>query len=886
MAATTNPDTTMVDISQPENSLNDTILKKIASHPRLSSVTGLELKPKDYVRLLEIVVDLMGKQLKHTASKYTRTDGKLFLGLVGAHLSRDFTRVLAYLNTNPEWFLPAGGSALMTNTSGYDPFHNAFVSEYKGNCHEVFLNTLNRYLNLSSQSISGLELDPYAQTISVVQPSGMGKSRMIQEASSLVFTIPINLCEELHEGVVTYPPPDMAVCDYFSDTKNKSDKDLQIEYTIFLDELFKHTLELIKDLGYEKESDLNQKWSEYFVQGQRTARVGENRKRFFDTVIQNAENQRLPTTTYLPRLRALLRSSCGMLLKALAPQTTKGRRFCLVSFDEAHDLTKLPGKTLDGEITRSPYHNLLEVLTGLQDLRVFFVFLSANSSLHQFAAPIQASHPSARSFAHHGNYLYPPITELPFDIFLKDYLESIKPYTLEKLCTFEAMSKFGRGLWHTYYQEWSMEQDAKDATFSSRSSTEIFDLGTVIELARVKLQPSQPDDPSKAHLAPKAYLAAIGIRVGFTLDPSTTLAREVESELVEQHMRVVIAVPADRRLMRTCAPSEPILAEAAGHMCNLYEDAPQTLDSYFGEGILAHGERGEVVGRLFWTIAHDQVSKLQFPRVSTSTPIFHFPIKVLDLLKSLFAPQLHNKLLHAKPIGDVHGPDLETAFANAYVSFSHFARAGDEEMLTGLNLCTGLVRGMALQRQDGQESIDAVIPIHFGELSDPISPQTTSAINIQINNRQQCRQVHVDRSITVPNHELPCLSVVMELGDHQAIAGTRKDTNLINIQDIKDTPVKTLEENQLQEVRHYSVIAYGHGPGTYGVVPQSAVSQYSRILAPDLLKGFSRVEHEKNAALVYGMKPFFLGAKDSPCLDWIDWGEWPKWGPTNADRSA
>ncbi|KAB5596242.1 G2/mitotic-specific cyclin cdc13 [Ceratobasidium theobromae] len=871
MAATTNPDTTMVDISQPENSLNDTILKKTASHPRLSSVTGYELESEDRDSLLDIVVDSMGKQLKDTTRECTRTDGGLAVGLMRAHGLRDFTHVLAYLNTKPEWFLPAGRSKI----PGYDPFHNAFVSEYKGNCHEVFLNTLNGYLSLRSQG--GRKVKPYARTISVVQSSGMGKSRMIQEASSLVFTIPINLREELLSREFAYPPPDVAVRDYFTTFKERSDEAIEIKYTVFLDELFKHTLELIRRLGYDKESDLNQKWSEFLMEGQRTTTVGENRKRFFDTVVQNAEH-RPETTLNIVGLKVSLQRSCEELRKAVTSQAKENRRFYLVSFDEAHGLNKPP---IGGKITRSLYQNLEKVLAGLQNHRAFFVFLSTNFSLRQ-SPPSIVGHPSARSYAPHGDYLYPPITELPFDVFAKDYLQNNKPYTLENLCTIEAMSQFGRGLWHTHHEEWSKQARLVEGCFPSiiKSSLE-----TVVKLAQSKLDPPNPMDlyEYQEHFAfnagppPKpteVYLAAIGVRVGLTFDQSTTYSNNVESKLVEKYMRVAIVVPDHQEFMRTCAPSEPILAEAAGYTCNLSKDAPRVLAAYFGEGILARGERGEVVGRLLWTIAHDRALGTVTSSGHHPTPIFHLPIKVLDLLKSLFAPQLHNKLLHAKPMGDVHGPDLETAFANAYVSFSHFARAGDEEMLTGLNLCTALVRGMALQSQEGQRSIDAVIPIHLGELSDSILPPTTSAINIQIKNRQQCRQVHVNRSITVPNHELPCLSVVMELGDHRAMAGTRKDTDLIDIQDIKDTPVKILEENQLQEVRHYSVIAYGHGPDTYCVVPKEEVSRYSRILAPPgPLEDFPREEHEENVALVYGMKPFFMGAKNSPAPDWIDWEE-------------
>lgn len=93
----------------------------------------------------------------------------------------------------------------------------------------------------------------HSKSIAVVQSSGMGKSRMIHEASALVFTIPINIRGakevkgELYDKTLSwslayrplaYPPPDEAVINYFDGYANKTDKRLQVEYAILFTEIF------------------------------------------------------------------------------------------------------------------------------------------------------------------------------------------------------------------------------------------------------------------------------------------------------------------------------------------------------------------------------------------------------------------------------------------------------------------------------------------------------------------------------------------------------------------------------------------------------------------------------------------------------------------------
>jgi hypothetical protein len=371
--------------------------------------------------------------------------------------------------------------------------------------------------------------------------------------------------------------------------------------------------------------------------------------------------------------------------------------------------------------------------------------------------------------------------------------------------------------------------------------------------------------------APSAdsHIAALGVRLGFTFEASTTTACELASRLVERHMRVALAVPKHGQYMWTCAPSEPFLAEAAARVCHLETEAPTILSEHFASNVLARGERGETTARAYWTYAHDRVIRAMARPTEFDAPWYHRPIPVLSLLLQLFHPKLHNKILKARPSGDSEGPELQVAFKDTFVHFSHFAIAGNEEMLRVDDMYAALIRGMALQSVQDQRSIDAVIPIHMGKLDDEISPSMTSAINIQVNNRRHRRAVYIDRSITVPNNQVPVLSVVMELGDSgpRSCAG---EECLVEFQSSSNCPSATLAKDPTRDHNHYVLVACGHGSKTYSVVSENSEKLYSQILASGtLLQDFPRSGEEKQVEALYNLKPCFEGGKDSHTGGWL-----------------
>jgi hypothetical protein len=119
-----------------------------------------------------------------------------------------------------------------------------------------------------------------------------------------------------------------------------------------------------------------------------------------------------------------------------------GKFLAIVYIDEAYSLQKAHPDS--DPKNRNPYFALMHVLGTIQNLPIFFIFLSTNYKLNLFA-PTDANFPSLR--IQKGRKLIPPFFEVPFDAFCCDFTEKVKAnnkLTLEGVCELEQMVKFGR----------------------------------------------------------------------------------------------------------------------------------------------------------------------------------------------------------------------------------------------------------------------------------------------------------------------------------------------------------------------------------------------------------------------------------------------------------
>ncbi|KAG8702164.1 hypothetical protein FRC11_011643, partial [Ceratobasidium sp. 423] len=778
----------------------------------------------------------------------------------------------------------APGPLTKNDGNQLEGFQVAFGVPYQGDLPQHFIDTLNMY---SRRSKGSSKL--YNKTISIIQSSGMGKSRLVHEVANQVFTIPANLREELPEGSKAYPPSDGKLRSYFGNHELKSDDLLQAEYAILLKHIFILAASEVSVAIKGREGSVASAWADHLKKGQSDDEVGIYRQKFYTKAVDEAykvsllklyvdsptiENRPQETSGIfkqagryfvlkepkkrLAKLFGEMRWSAGAMIRAVTskgsdeastPEDYEQMDACFVYFDEAHNLIK-PPEIVEGIRYRNPFHNLGTVLSELCDLPIFFIFLSTNSRLQQ-VAPLPGFHPSARYFP--GTFLMPPFTELSFDVFMTETLKKLQQSnraSLANACTTKVMSSMGRPLWFAHHEQWKTQE---------RSGTMPL-VDHVLQFAGEKLAAQH----TPGHVS-QSELAALSARIGITFDPTTRASREMESQQVESHMRVVYAMPEHQEYMRTGSSSEPVLAEvAAGYLNGIHKGAgiaiegPRILLDNCKKGFLAGGEWGELCGRLLMTVAHDiavprTAGKIQpFPK--DPWVHFHRPIPVLAFLRALFADDHHDTVLKATPITNLDGkPMLEDAFKNAFVCFSHFALAGDSEMLEAKSLRTALFRGMAMQA-DNQVPIDAVIPIHMGPIKSPITTETTSAINLLFKNRKHSYPCSVDRSVTVPDPHQAVISIVLELGEKQSKLPLVEAHHWDLPETQSDISVPHYDDN------HYSFIARGCGPETYRAVPEEAKKSYDAILASGGLKDdFPRVYIGTSWALVGELEP-----KDRP----------------------
>jgi hypothetical protein len=256
------------------------------------------------------------------------------------------------------------------------------------------------------------------------------------------------------------------------------------------------------------------------------------------------------------------------------------------------------------------------------------------------------------------------------------------------------------------------------------------------------------------------------------------------------------------------------------------------------------------------TIAHDIAvrQKYSLPNHDSPDPHFHRPVHVLDFLRALFAKQFETVILKADSVTAREGvPNLETAFANAYIFFSHFALAENSEMLSARNLAVALLRGMALQAKDNQESIDAVIPVHMGDPTESISPASTSAINLQFKNRKEAKYFRVPRQTTVPDEKVAVISIIFEFGARKI-----GEPGLVTI--TKDIPHDTRSSASKlhRDDHHYEIVAHGCTSETFAAIPSAVQPKYQSILAArTIVEDFPRADDEECLQAFENLKPFF-----------------------------
>ncbi|KAJ7230452.1 hypothetical protein GGX14DRAFT_384397 [Mycena pura] len=549
---------------------------------------------------------------------------------------------------------------------------------YVGDYANTFVDSINE--TLCSPANQG----GYSNLGSIIQSSGYGKSRMVDEVSDKYFTFPFNVRPEKEKGSLAYPPPDDSVRDYFTDPMANSDN-ARLRDSLFFFHLFLLTQETL-DAEFVEVQALPHAWRDWLKQSthpgwgkDRQRMKGQPRGVNRSVLYEEAINRYLKTHVGSKRpcwddigscIRGLEEAVIG-LLKRLGAMNTTGLTLFLY-FDEVHSL------------------------------------FGGNTVAQIYSAP--PSHPS------------------PMQILGLLQLQRARrlKVTITDLVKISYLATLGRPLWSVLRAK---PQQLMHLAIGKLSATPVVSYNAPIHT----LGPSLTEPPrytksiaitdNEDSFVPDslAAFAAVSTRVLIDVETRRETARRLISMLVCNHLRTVFLAPAHREYMRTGTPSEPILAEAAAVI--MHES--QVLMVKFLEAVLASnliekGERGELVARALLIMAIDRAIHMERLKPGAKPlqslydkdlPVYHRTVSVKSFIEALVSGSNQNVLLKSRPLNissDMNPATFEEAFKHGYVCFTHFVRS---ENATNTTAFLAFTRGAALQFSFDHSTWDIGIPV-------------------------------------------------------------------------------------------------------------------------------------------------------------------------------
>ncbi|KAI0260880.1 hypothetical protein BC834DRAFT_503549 [Gloeopeniophorella convolvens] len=455
-------------------------------------------------------------------------------------------------------------------------------ADYRGSAAAVFT----RYLRRLARASSVL---PLARTFVIVQSSGMGKSRMVDEVAKTVITVPMNFrSDDIDKG---YPPPDSRLRQWLlglsgiEDPEGRPDSKTRKDRVItrceaFVESLLTTLLSHLEGVSAEASGrvwrmslgDLAQRFREKMEEDQSFKGHGRYRETFYEQVISGANKITESTTPshasafsstvteVMPPLSgsrkcnegATLKGAAERLVDALKDRVLRKLRddeqlIVLLAFDGSHESKDFPRTRSDGDPGWSLYSELRGALRQLVSYPIFSVFLPSTPEC--FSSPkLPTEFDPSNRIQMSGLRVLIPYSELGFDN-LAIRVADDGALRLDDVACLKHMCSLGRPLFATRYLcgdeniKAAIVDFAVDQLLAMRTSRR----GTML---------SQSQE-----------LACLAVRLPleFTLDSA------LSSTQVERHMRVCLSAEPGEGLqgLLTVASSEPLLAEASMRAFNL-----------------------------------------------------------------------------------------------------------------------------------------------------------------------------------------------------------------------------------------------------------------------------------------------------------------------------
>ncbi|KAF9487191.1 hypothetical protein BDN71DRAFT_1514213 [Pleurotus eryngii] len=569
-----------------------------------------------------------------------------------------------------------------------DSYVKAFAGEYISEDHVAL-----------RQAMDDTGSFTYSRFLPIVQSSGMGKSKAVLKVSEdrVILQACIRPGDESQGNAV--PAQDPQVYRYLTSApKPHEGEDCKNYFAAFLVALFRSAFKIMHKHRLEDEKRAAEHFLTVFTDNC-------TRGQFWKDVVAAAEE--------LSRGRVTV--SC---LEFYTTKEAMNKKYqqgfpLFLCLDKVHSLFGT------GDIASKEPTLYFQLRSAAADLygcdRFRFIALSTFSGLHMLAPPSGVA-PSAREAE---SDLHSPFCLLPLDVHRRKAPLKRNQISLEECNRIDFITTFGRPLWRTFF-------DVSGP-----------DIPHLMDMVKTKILCRRwPEMEGKSPEA-AAILTILSSRLYLTA-AATPMGRTVELEAVRAHLRVLYSVDKFREIFFSGSPSEPIISIACAELMHARIDSKPYF--HFWNHVIGHiakhenhsGHIGELIGRAFSIDAMDRVILEKYPSEAADPLRFGKPIKVLDYYRSLLRHDLFEALCKSLPANAscLSRKDGSTTFAkafeNAYLHFSHYARAADSAPLQVDYLWALFARGCAIQTHPGQVLTDRALPMHFGE--GPIGPSQTSVI--------------------------------------------------------------------------------------------------------------------------------------------------------------
>ncbi|KAF8523256.1 hypothetical protein BU17DRAFT_85925 [Hysterangium stoloniferum] len=558
----------------------------------------------------------------------------------------------------------------------------------------------------------------YTRLLPIVQSSGMGKSRLIDEFSKKHFVVPFNL-RAGHQG---YPAPDTAVLQWLTRCGLKSHES-DDRFIAFLTALFEKILKVIDDPQFiqqqisdspdiertEKEvalqnypKSLPEQFRDFMTVGQTFDKQGPLRINFYadskqlyrGTYPQTMPSKKSPQGRFNTEvLDTVLRQVLPKINPSFLPNKEHAPILCL-AFDEGHTLSQAIYET-DPSTQWTAFTSLRRALRNIRPFPIWSFFLSTTGRSDQFAPP--AYRDTSNRILRGELVDVKPFSALGFDHMARKFDKSL---TLKDVTELGFRLSLGRPLWSTRYRV---------GGDSVRK--------TVIRFAIEKLLCRSWQPGMKLGIDEQFAVMSRRLALDFN---TTTLSgadrREADANemvQVEKYMRVCLGVKAGFESVVTVAASEPMLTEAAATVMQYSNfKSCQALRQILEWPGMSKGDRGEVIT---CNITIDTLDRLMFQTKQLESESLIVP--VTSYFEALFAQGIYNERIKDRVPSMLntmsHNKSFAETFKDSRIYVTHFIKIYDSNVLSIEFLLRLAARGAGVLCADNQFGIDVALPMLY-----------------------------------------------------------------------------------------------------------------------------------------------------------------------------